>query len=319
MSIEIKKTCLIGAGIIGSGWAVNFSVQGYPVNLFIRNPAKIEDTKKGIRQMLEYLAEQKAIEKDSIEKSLDLINFTSDLPSALKDVQYIQENAAENYETKQELMRQIDKYADATAIYASSTSGLLVSEIAKFTQYPQRCIGAHPYNPPHLIPLVEITKTDKTDPEVIQAAVEFFRKIGKEPIVLNKEVPGFICNRLSYGLYREAISLVMDGVCSVEDVDKAVTFGPGLRWAVFGPNMLYELGSANGVGELFEKTGKMFDSVLADIAAWKTFPKDYPDVAQAGVNEEMAHFPAHIGKTREDAIKFRNDMLIQMLKLHKKF
>jgi len=317
---KIKKVCCVGAGMIGSSWAVNFSLKGYPVNMYdIRFPDLIDDTRAGIKNTLQYLADQNAIAESDVESALSKINYFSDFEAALEGIQYIQECAGENYKIKQDIIGQIDQYAQTDVIYASSTSGLLVSEIAKFSKHPERCIGAHPYNPPHLIPLVEITKCDNTDPDVIKTAIAFFRDLGKEPVVLQKEAPGFICNRLSYALYREAISLVMSGVCTIEDVDKAVTFGPGLRWAIFGPNMLYELGSTNGIGELFEKTGEMFDSVLADLADWKSFPKDFPTVAQEGVNAEKANFPEHIGKSNEDALKFRNDCLIAMLKLHHKF
>lgn len=201
---------------------------------------------------------------------------------------------------------------------ASSTSGLLISDIAAKAAHPERCVGAHPYNPPHLIPLVELTSGDKTDPALLRLAYDFYQSIGKEAVLLRRECPGFIANRLQLALYREVQDLVMRGVCSVEDADKALVYGPGLRWAIFGHNMIMQLGNPGGLTGMVNMLGNSGDRWLADMASWTHQPDNWAEVAQPGVDEEMKHFPDHIGHTNEACAAYRDQMLIELLKLHKK-
>jgi 3-hydroxyacyl-CoA dehydrogenase len=185
--------------------------------------------------------------------------------------------------------------------------------------YPGRRLGAHPYNPPHLIPLVEISKGQKTSEGAIKRACDFYRSLGKEPIVLRKEAPGFIANRLSMGLYREAVDLVMRGVCSVEDIDKAANFGPGLRYALMGANLIYQLGGGpHGIQGLWKHIGSTVDIWLEEMAAWKKWPEDWPEIAQKGVDEEMASRTPEQGRTSEEIARWRDDGLIENLKFLKK-
>jgi 3-hydroxybutyryl-CoA dehydrogenase len=150
------------------------------------------------------------------------------------DVQLVQESVAENYEIKQQVFKELDSYTQPDAILASSSSGLLMTPIQQVTNHPGRCLIAHPFNPPHLIPLVELVPGDKTDELTVLRMKDFYEKLGKVPVVLKKAVPGHIANRLALALWREAVDLVIQGIASVEDVDKAVSAGPGLRWAVMG-------------------------------------------------------------------------------------
>ena len=203
-------------------------------------------------------------------------------------------------------------------MYASSTSGLLISDIVAEALHPERCIGAHPYNPPHLIPLVELTRCDKTDDDCVQLAYDFYQSIGKEAVLLRKECPGFIANRLQLALYREVQDLVMRGVCSVEDVDKALVYGPGIRWAIFGHNMIMQMGNPGGLTGMVEMLGNSGDRWLEDMASWTHQPDNWAQVAQPGVDQEMANFPDYIGHTNAECIAYRDQMLIDILKLHKK-
>lgn len=179
-------------------------------------------------------------------------------------------------------------------------------------------MGAHPYNPPHLIPLVELTSGDKTDPELLQLAYDFYQSIGKEAVLLRRECPGFIANRLQLALYREVQDLVMRGVCSVEDADKAMVYGPGLRWAIFGHNMIMQLGNPGGLTGMVNMLGNSGDRWLADMASWTHQPDNWAEVAQPGVDQEMKNFPDYIGHTNEACAAYRDQMLIELLKLHRK-
>ncbi len=238
----IEKVAVLGGGLIGSSWATNFLWKGVHVHIYDISDEAIETAGNRIRGNMEYLVSKGILTADKMKAALDLAEFTMSLEEAVKDVQFLQESTPERYEVKQRLIEEVDRHSPPDAVFASSTSGLLITQIAKNAKHPERCLGAHPYNPPHLIPLVEISKGQKTSEETVKRTCDFYKSLGKEPIVLRKEAPGFIANRLSIGLYREAVDLVMRGVCSVEEIDKAVSFGPGLRYALMGPNLICQLG-----------------------------------------------------------------------------
>jgi 3-hydroxyacyl-CoA dehydrogenase len=316
---KIKKVACVGTGVIGASWATNFVFKGYPVNIYDINQQQLDLAKVNIEKNLEFLLGKKVLTKKVVDKAKTLVKYTTNIEEAVHDVQFIQEAGPEKYDIKQAILAEIDKYTDPQTIFASSTSGLLITEITKYSPHPERCIGAHPYNPPHLIPLVEISKGAKTSTETVNAACEFYKAVGKEPVVLQKEALGFISNRLQMALYREAIDLVMRGVCSVEDIDKAACFGPGLRYGIMGPNLIYELGGgAVGIKGLFKHVGASVEMWWADMADWKKWPEGWLDIAQEGVNREKANRPAEIGRTTEEIIRFRDSMLVDLLKLHHK-
>jgi len=315
---SVKNVACVGSGVIGASWATNFAFKGCTVNIYDISDIQLENARVSVKNNLDFLAESGIISKDEVLSILSRINYTTDLKEAICNVSFIQECGPEKYEIKQSILNDIDEYAPVDAVYASSTSGLLISEIAKFSKYPERCVGGHPYNPPHLIPLVEITKGEHTDQKYVDKAVEFYKICGKEPVVLQKEKLGFIANRLSHALFREAVDLVVSGVCSVEDVDKAVTYGPGMRWAILGPNMLYELGGGAGGIKSMNKFAFMANLVFSDIADWKEMPSEWNELGQPGVDAEKINLPDFIGHNSEDISKFRDTMLVELLKLHHK-
>jgi 3-hydroxyacyl-CoA dehydrogenase len=314
---DIKKIAVLGAsGMIGSGWMTFFLWKGFAVNAYDVNDDLLKTAKERIGGNLAYLAEKGIITKDTLNKALGRAVYTKDLKEALGDVQFVQECAPEKYEPKQALVAALDEYGSKEAIFASSTSGLLISEIAKNAKYPERCIGAHPYNPPHLIPLVEISKSEKTSAAVIQVALDFFQSAGKEPIILNKEAPGFIANRLQIAVYREAVDLVLRGVCTVADVDKALSFGPGLRYALMGQNLIFQLGGGKfGLTGIMTHIGKTAEVWMDDMAAWKKWPEGFIDIMQAGVDKEMVGRRPEEGRTNEEIMHWRDDKLLALLKI----
>lgn len=315
---DIKRVACIGGGVIGSSWAIQFAMHGLDVTLYDINEEQLLKSRAQMDKSLDSLLCYEAITAERREEIVGKITFTTEMAAAVEDAQFIQESGPERLEIKQSILAQVEQFAAPEAIYASSTSGLLISDITAHALHPQRCIGAHPYNPPHLIPLVELTRCEKTDDAVVQLAYEFYQSIGKEAVLLRRECPGFIANRLQLALYREVQDLVMRGVCSVEDADKALVYGPGIRWAIFGHNMIMQLGNPGGLTGMVQMLGSSGDRWLEDMASWTHQPDNWAEVAQPGVDREMANFPDHIGHTNDECRAYRDKMLIDILKLHKK-
>ncbi|MCI1655479.1 MAG: 3-hydroxyacyl-CoA dehydrogenase NAD-binding domain-containing protein [Lachnospiraceae bacterium] len=316
---DIKKVAVIGCGVIGASWALLFAMKGKEVHLFDVVEDVMHAAKDKMNSNIDTLVENGALEEADRQAILDRVTTYPTLEEAVTDVQFIQENGPERLPIKQSVLAQIEAACPTDAIYASSTSGLLISDIVANAVHPERCVGGHPYNPPHLIPLVEMTYSPKTSKENLQLAKDFYQSIGKEAVVLNKECPGFIANRLQLAVYREMIDLVMRGVCTAEDADKALVYGPGIRWAIFGHNMIMQLGNPGGLKGMMEMLGDGGDKWLADMADWKHMPnKEYGEIAQASVDEMMKNFPDYIGHDNAHCSKYRDEMLIDILKLHHK-
>ena len=319
MAREIKNVACAGGGVIGSSWAVYFAMKGLSVWLYDINDACVEKAKEQIKKSLDSLVEFGAIDEEKRGKIEGAIKFTTDIKQAVEDADLIQESGPERVEIKRSIIKNVESFAKPDAIISSSTSGLLVTDIAKEAEHPERIVGTHPYNPPHLIPLVEMTSGEKTDPAVLSDAHDFYQAIGKEAIILKKECPGYIANRLQLALYREVKDLVLRGFCSVEDADKALVYGPGIRWAIFGHSMIMQLGNPDGLTGMEKMLGNSGDVWLADMASWTHQPENWAEVAQPGVDEEMKNFPDYVGHTNEECRRYRDQMLIDILKLHKKF
>ena len=316
---DIKKVACVGAGVIGYSWALYYSLKGLTVNVYDLTDEKLELAKKRIHESLLNLKSNEVVNESEITEIESRIYYTTSMEEAAKEVQFITESGPESYEIKQKMVEEMEQYTSKDTIISSSTSGLLITEIAKNAKYPERFIGAHPYNPPHLIPLVELTKGDKTDTHVLDVAKEFYQMIDKEPVVLQKEALGFICNRIQMAVYREVCDLVMNGVCTIEDADKAVTYGPGLRWAIMGPSLVFELGGGEGhIDGLMKHLNPSISLWLHDMADFKDFPEEFPQIAREGVEEAMRNRPREIGNDDQSLAEYRDKMLISLLKLHKK-
>jgi 3-hydroxyacyl-CoA dehydrogenase len=318
-AVDIKKIACVGAGTIGASWGTNFAMKGYPVCIYDIKEEQLEAAKESISSNLDFLLVKGIITDEEAKTAQSLVKYTTNLEEAVSDVQFIQESGPERYDIKGVVLAEIEKYTAADTLIASSTSGLLVTEIAKDAKHPERCIGGHPYNPPHLIPLVEITKGEKTSEEALKCAYDFYELLGKEPVVLQKETLGFIANRLQMALSREIIDLVLRGLCTIEDIDKAMLFGPGLRMAIMGPILTLHLGGGpGGVKAISKMINDSSNLWLQDMAKWTTIPEEWPDAAQEGVLKEIENRSAEFGKTAEELKNFRDDMLITLLRLHKK-
>ena len=279
-----RPVAVVGAGLTGASWAALFSAHGRCVRVHDHDPAKLETARERIHQYAAFLKKRSFIDPGRAQSGLDALEFCRDLSAAVEDAVFIQECAYETYDAKQEVFRMIDRVASPEAIIATSSSGLSISRIQTAARYPERCLAGHPYNPPHLIPLVEVAPGEKTSPAAIHAAKIFYESMGKCPVVLKRDIPGYLANRMSAALWREAINLVLDGVASVEDVDRAVSLGPGLRWAVMGPHLIYHLGGGKGgIRYHMDHLAGTKEAILNDLNDWKTFPPNTAEALAAGL------------------------------------
>ena len=258
----VERVAVLGAGTIGASWTALFLARGLSVDVFDVSPeseAYVRDYVETAWPSLEQLGQ--AAKGDP-----SRVRFHADAGAAVAEAQFVQENVPERLEIKHETYRTIEPALAPETVIATSASGLLVQEMQQAFSRPERFLLAHPFNPPHLIPLVELLGNEKTDPAAVDWAEGFYRRCGKETIRLHKEVPGHVANRLQAALWREAIHLVTEGVASVEDVDKAIVHGPGLRWSVMGPHMLFNLASGGQGLEVFcDRFGASFDRWWADM------------------------------------------------------
>jgi 3-hydroxyacyl-CoA dehydrogenase len=259
MTRIINRVAIIGTGVIGASWAALFLAKGLEVVATDVAP----NAEASLRRFIEEA--WPALKRLGLAPGASQANlkFTPDLPTALRDADFVQENGPERIEFKRKLYGEIDDLLPADVIVASSSSGLTMSEIQLgAVTHPERCVIGHPFNPPHLIPLVEIVGGAKTSEDTIRRTAEFYTSLGKRTIRLHKELPGHVANRLQAALGREVYYLVAEGVVSVADIDTAVCWGPGLRWGVMGQVLLNHLGGGQGGIEHF------FDQFTAPLTAW---------------------------------------------------
>lgn len=318
--MEIKKVAFVGSGSIGTGLAANCLISGIPVTLQTRK--RVELCNERIHDDLGFFLKNGIIDQEQYDKALSLATITTSIEEAVTGATFIQESGPEKLEIKHELLAEIEKYADPTAIIASSTSGLSITDIFSKCEHPERGIGGHPYLPAFLIPLVEVTKGQSTSQETAEAAMEFYKTIGKEPVLLNKEITGFIANRFSSAIHREAVHLVMEGVCSVEDVDKALVYSLGIRWATMGQALTLHLSATpEGLRHFTEKyhwvPGQPNKRVAA-LADWTVFPEGWDTVMADGLDEAIAKRPEWMGNDVPSIEAWRDQMLVDILRLHKK-
>ena len=239
---QVRRIAIIGTGVIGASWAAQYLARGFDVIATNPDPNTESKLRKDIDAAWKDLTNMGL----SPRATRDRLTFTSNMKEALSEADFIQENAPERPDFKIKLFTEIDDATPSDSIIASSSSGITPSVIQSKCKHPERVLIGHPFNPPHLIPLVEVVGGNKTSPEAIQQAMAFYASIGKKPIFLRKEFPGHVANRLQAALYREILYLIEQDVLSVEDADAAVSWGPGLRWGVMGPSLLWHIGGGEG-------------------------------------------------------------------------
>ncbi|MEP4039444.1 3-hydroxyacyl-CoA dehydrogenase NAD-binding domain-containing protein [Pseudophaeobacter sp.] len=240
--VHIERTAILGAGVIGASWASLFLASGRSVAVFDPEP----NVEKSVRSYIDKA--WPALEELGLSDRAtpDAIRFFSTAAEAVKEAQFVQENVPERLPIKFATYQEIEPVLDTDAIVSSSTSGLTLEALQEGWKNPAKLILGHPFNPPHLIPLVELTANDATGAQVLDRTEAFYKDIGKVTIRINKGLPGHVANRLQAAVWREAVHMAIEGVASVEDIDKAMWAGPGLRWAAMGPTTLFHLGAGEG-------------------------------------------------------------------------
>lgn len=305
---SVQRIAIVGTGTIGASWATHFLAQGFDVTATDPAPG----AEAALRSYVEG-AWPGATKLGLVPgASPDRLKFTSDLAAALTDADFVQENGPERPELKVKLFADIDAATPPEAIIASSSSGITMSEIQVQCRRPERTVIGHPFNPPHVIPLVEVVGGKKTSPETVSTAMDFYRSIGKKPILLKKELPGHVANRIQGALYREVVYLISEGVLDVADADDAVSWGPGLRWGVMGPNLLWHLGGGQGGIQHF------MDTLMPRmVAQWDRLgtPEFTPELAKQIVDGVAAEAG---GRSIEELAAERDEMLFGLIAVRDK-
>ena len=295
---------MIGAGLTGASWAGLYAAAGLEVRLQDVDPARLGAAVERAAAAAGFLAGSGLADMQAAERGVELLSATTDLAEAVTEVGHVQECVREDLELKREVFAAIDAAAPADALICSSSSGLSISDIQTAAARPERCLAAHPYNPPHLVPLVELAPGALTSSQAMSRAA-FYASVGKEPVKLTGDLPGYLANRLSAALWREAVDLVLRGVATVEDVDKAISFGPGLRWAAMGPHLLYDLGGGEeGIVGHVQHLAGVKEGMLRDLATWTTFPPETGAALHAGLAEEKG------ARTYDELVAERDALLV---------
>jgi carnitine 3-dehydrogenase len=294
--MQIKHIGIVGTGVIGASWATYFLSKGFEVTA--------TDTAPGAEARL-----RAAIINNDHTIPLDKLHFEVDVEKAVKNVHFVQENGPEELSVKQELFKRLDVYTDPEVLLVSSSSGIKPTDFQLFAKHPERILLGHPFNPPHLIPLVEVCGGEATSEKSIQQTIAFYSAIGKKPIRQYKEMPGHVTNRLQAALWQEAFYLVQQGVASVADIDSAISDGPGLRWALLGPFMNICLGGGTGgINHFLEHLGQ-------PMQIWMN------DLGKIEINDELIKLLSEqtdallTGRDISNIATARNEKLAKLLKL----
>src|ERR1700747_1002734 len=241
-SKPIRRIAIVGTGVIGASWAAEYLARGFDV--VATDPAP--NAESSLRKLIEEAWKDLTSIGLSKGASRDRLSFTTNMKESLSKADLVQENAPERPDFKMKLYAEMDEVVPVDSLLASSSSGITPSVIQSKCTHPERVVIGHPFNPPHIIPLVEVVGGAKTAPEAVQQAISFYGSIGKKPIHLKKELPGHVANRFQAALYREMLYVIEQGILSVEDTDAAVSYGPGLRWGVMGQSLQWHLGGGAG-------------------------------------------------------------------------
>jgi len=301
----IRRIAIVGTGVIGASWAAQYLARGFDV--VATDPAPNAEA-----NLRKYVDDAWVVLNSiglSPGASRERLEFTADMKKALSNADFVQENGPERVDFKIKLYADMDAVTPVDSLIASSSSTLTMSVVQSKCEHPERCVIGHPFNPPHVMPLVEVVGGAKTSPAAVEKAMAFYQSIGKKAILLHKEVPGHVANRLQSALYREVLYLIEQGVLSVADADDAVSWGPGLRWGVMGPSLQFHLGGGAGGIQHF------IDHLLPAMEPlWKVLgtPALTPEFKQklaAGTVQEAA------GRTVAQIAEAENEVIVGLLRL----
>src|SRR5271156_4794729 len=301
----IRRIAIVGTGVIGASWAAQYLAKGFDVVATDPGP----NAESNLRKLIDDAWKDLTSIGLSKGASRDRLSFTTDMKKALSQADLVQENAPERPDFKMKLYADMDDVTPVNSLLASSSSGITPSVIQSKCKHPERVVIGHPFNPPHIVPLVEVVAGTNTSSDAIQQAMAFYASIGKNPILVRKELPGHVANRFQAALYREMLYLIEQGVLSVEDTDAAVCYGPGLRWGVMGQSLQWHLGG--GAGGIKHFMDHLMDPLQGMMKALG-IPNITPELKQKVIDGVMREAG---GRTVEDLAKDENRVLVGLLKL----
>ncbi|MFK8052811.1 MAG: 3-hydroxyacyl-CoA dehydrogenase [Woeseiaceae bacterium] len=312
--IQSIKVACVGAGNVGRSWAIVFAKAGCLVTLYDISADSLARAKIAIKVSLDDLVANGLL--DDATTTFARLFFTTDMAQAVADVDYVQESIVENVEAKREIFSALGQHTRSDTILASSTSAIAPSLFADAAAAPERCLVAHPLNPPHVIPVVELCPAEETTPFAMERAQHILASAGMEPVVLKREIDGFVLNRLQTAVMAEAFHLIGSGVCSPMDIETAMTKGLARRWAFIGPFMTGHLNASHGYREYYEALGPMFRRLAEDLdpqypwtaesvaavrdAMESQVPVDQVGEAQVKRDQRLMQLTEHLGKHNGD-------------------
>lgn len=309
-----KRLVVVGAGLTGASWAGLFAAHGAVVTLVDREPRALASGIERAAAAAAFLAAEGLAPEASAARGLAELRGGSSVAEAASGAFLVQEAVTEDLETKRAVFREAAE-ASPEALLATSSSGLSITDIQQGVTNAARSLAAHPYNPPHLVPLVEVAPGGATSAETLTRAAEFYRSVGKQPVVLGTDTPGYIGNRLAAALWREAIDLVRRGVATVDQVDRAVRLGPGFRLAVLGPHLIYDLGGGEeGIAGHLDHLASIKEGILRDLADWTAFPAGTTDLLTEGLEAEKRLPPYAARAAPEELAAFRDKAFAALLR-----
>ena len=299
----VERIACVGCGVIGGGWAAQFLAQGYTVTAYAPEAAEEAVLKRLVD------AAWPAMERLGLAPgaSPDRLSFTTDLGDAVADADFVQESAPENLPLKHRLFAELDDLMPPDVVIGSSTSGFAMTDIQAHCRFPGRAVVGHPFNPPYLIPLVEVVGGERTDPDVVDWVVAFYELAGKKVLRMERELPGFIANRLQDAIWREALHMVANDEATVEQLDDAITWGPGLRWAIMGPCLTFHLaGGEGGMAHMLDHFGPALEEPWTRLEA-PPLTKELRDSMVEGCEQEAAE------RSIADLVRERDTCLVEIL------
>jgi L-gulonate 3-dehydrogenase len=300
---------LVGAGTIGGSWAVVYTRAGLETHVFDIDESQLSGIRDRFDRDVALLVDSGLLEVDAVASMRERLVVDADLRSAVEAADYVQESVPESLELKRAVFAELDRLAAEDVVIGSSVSAIPVTEIAGAARRAERCVGVHPTNPPHIVPLVEIVPGEKTDPEVAEWAYAFMERVGQKPILCRKEIYGFVLNRIQMALLREALYLYRNGVASAADIDRCVQQGLGLRWAFLGPFGIEHTNAASIADDL-HKFGQALEELFAEVCQ----PYDSPS------EEEIASLAADVeemfgDRPQPEIVEYRNRMVLAVRSL----
>ena len=301
----VHRIAIVGTGVIGASWAAYYLARGFEVVATDPGPQAEANLRKYVDDAWPLLTQVGL----SPGASRDRLTFTPDMSRALAQADWVQENAPERPDFKIKLFAQMDEATPPNSVIASSSSGITMDVIQSGAKRPERCVIGHPFNPPHVVPLVEVVGGAKTSEATIERAMAFYASIGKKPVRLYKALPGHVANRFQAALYKEVLYLVQQGVLSVADADIAVCYGPGIRWGVMGPSLQWHVGGGQGGIQHFME--HLMDPLAAMMKTLGT-PEITPQLKQTVVDAVLKEAG---GRSVEELAREENSVLIGLLKL----